>query len=225
MHPCIAYKGQWISGDPNHNSQHPWPGSHSMTISSSSSAPFVITTAFTSNPFGGNPALIVFLDPATVPFNVLHGISANFNQPMGCFVKPFAPLEPGQTEIHTDIQFVPVTGKDVGICGHGSLAAGKAILSLPEYKGKGIKAIHFRTVNNRGTITVRVLEGDRLEVELPASPPVPVSPEAKERVSALVNRAFGREVKINNVLEGGETFKHSEFLEAVYTHGNGRKLC
>jgi predicted PhzF superfamily epimerase YddE/YHI9 len=179
-------------------------------MAAASSAPFIVSTAFSTNPFGGNPALVVFLDPATVPFKTLHGISLNFNQPMACFVKPFGALEAGQTEIHTDIQFVPVTGKDVGLCGHGSLASAKAILSLPEYKEKGIEAIHFRTVNNRGTITVRVLGEDRLEVELPASPPVPVSSEAKERIADVVNRAFSREVKINSILEGGETFKHGQ---------------
>ncbi|KAJ3513115.1 hypothetical protein NMY22_g15138 [Coprinellus aureogranulatus] len=131
---------------------------------------------------------------------------------MGCFVKPFPALEAGQTEIHTDIQFVPVTGKDVAICGHGSLAAAKAILSSPEYKEKGIQAIHFRTVNNRGVITVRVI-GELLEVELPASPPVPVSREVKERISSIIDRAFGREVKINSVSEGGESFKHMVLVE------------
>lgn len=173
-------------------------------------APFTVATVFSSNPFKGNPAAIIFLDTDNVPFDVLAGISRNFNQPMATFVKPIEPLTPGQTTIHTPVRWVTATGKEVELCGHGSLAAAKAILSLPDIAGAGITEIQFQSTS-RGIVRVNVVEGGLLEMVLPAGLTTPVSSEEEQRISSIVNRAFGREVKVNYVARGADDFEYGEY--------------
>ncbi|KAJ2935393.1 hypothetical protein H1R20_g1701, partial [Candolleomyces eurysporus] len=180
-----------------------------MTIPS---APFTIATVFSSNPFGGNPAAIIFLDVDTVSFDVLRGIARNFNQPMAVFVKPIEPLKPGQTTIHTSVRFVTVAGNEVELCGHGSMAAAKALLSSPDVAGAGITEIQLQT-KTRGIVRVNVVAGGLLEMVLPVGLTEPVSSEDEQRVASTVNRAFGRDVKIKHIARGGEGFEHACLIE------------
>lgn len=185
----------------------------------SSSAPFTFAVAFSTNPFGGNPAAIVLLDPLTTSLETQHGLSLNFNQPMCVFVKPVEALEPGQTVIHTDIRFMPVSGNPVGICGHGSLAAAKALLSLPHIEGKGIQEIRFRALDDR-VIPVCVRDGGFLELELPAVETTPLSDDEAKRVREVMTRAFGREIKINYMGKGLKPLTHGTDVQKSSTVSN-----
>ncbi|KAF5323492.1 hypothetical protein D9611_005521 [Ephemerocybe angulata] len=178
----------------------------------SQSAPFTCVTAFASKPFEGNPAAVIFLDPLATPQKTLHGLALNFNAPMAAFVKPVEALQPGQTTIQTDIRFVTITGTSPALCGHGALAAAKALLACPNITGKGIAEIQFRTLNDQ-IITVWVRDAGFLELELPSSSATSLPKEEEERIRALVNRAWGRDVKVNHIAAGEGNFKHALMIE------------
>ena len=155
--------------------------------------------------------MVIFLDTDTTPLSILQGLSANFNQPMASFVKPIQDFRPGQKVLRTDIRYVASTGQEVPLCGHGSLAAAKAIVSLPEFIGQGIEEVQLKTTKGI-TVTIRVV-GELLEMELPAAQKLlPVEDSKEEKIRALVNKAFGRDVKVNKIMTGGEGFEIGEYL-------------
>ena len=175
------------------------------------SAPFTFANAFTSDVFGGNPAATVFLDTSKEPLEVLQGISKNFNQPMTTFVTPLSrQLRLGETVVAADVRFVTVTGVEVPICGHGSLAAAKALLGLPREASLEIKEIRFNTIKGV-VITIKVLPTGFLEMELPAAVLEPLPVDEHQRIVDIMNEAFGRELKINNVVRGAGNFSHGAF--------------
>ncbi|EAU83403.1 hypothetical protein CC1G_09097 [Coprinopsis cinerea okayama7 len=134
--------------------------STSRPSSGSGSAPFALLTAFSGTPFSGNPAAVVFLDPANTPRKALEGLAGNFNAPMIAFVgavddgsivnlggeggvgedtkKEDVGGEEGgrKTEgrrvvIKTSIRYLTYSGVEIPLCGHASVAAAGAILRLP----------------------------------------------------------------------------------------------
>ena len=187
-----------------------------MTSTSQSSAPFALFAAFTSSPFGGNPAVVVFLNLTETPLHVLQGLAKNFNQPMVAFVQPpTAQSFRANGTVRTAIRYITFTGAEVGLCGHASLCAATAILTLPEYQNLSrgsVGLVEFEALMAKRTVPVRVLEDGYLELGLPVAPPVKPSEEERGRVEAFVQRAFhtpgGWEVKIKEVLVGSGEFKH-----------------
>ncbi|TFK27896.1 Diaminopimelate epimerase-like protein [Coprinopsis marcescibilis] len=181
-----------------------------------SSAPFQLVTAFSSNVFCGNPAVVVFLDPDSVPPQTLKGISANFNQPMTAFVQPpEAPASSteGPITIRTRIRYVTFAGVDIRLCGHASLAAAHAIISSPSFRDLNVGLVEFVTHVDKLAVPVKVGSGGLLEMSLPAWRPEAFDDQERERISAIVAHAFGREISIVDVKSGGPNFKHGIIVE------------
>jgi PhzF family phenazine biosynthesis protein len=120
-------------------------------------------SAFTTNPFGGNPAGVCVLD-AWLPDATLLGIAANNNLAETAFTVPRG----------TDFElrwFTPTV--EIDLCGHATLAAASVLF---QERSIGGDRIHFHS--RSGLLTV-ACERDLLTLDFPARPPVPsAAPEA-----------------------------------------------
>ena len=150
--------------------------------------------AFSSHVFGGNPAAVVLLE-SWLPDKVLAAIAAENNLSETAFVIL------GANEIPLR-WFTPTV--EVDLCGHATLAAAHVLFR------------HFLPSANQLTFTTRsgnlvaVRDADRLTLDFPARPGVPVEVSA-QLVSALGVRP--REVYLARDLlqirpEGGKTRLH-----------------
>ncbi|KAH6913609.1 hypothetical protein BKA70DRAFT_726398 [Coprinopsis sp. MPI-PUGE-AT-0042] len=190
-----------------------------MSSTQQNAAPFALFAAFTSSPFGGNPAAVVFLDPVKTPLNVLQGLAKNFNQPMVAFVRP--PTEESFTDnrVRTTVRYMSHSGDDIALCGHASICAAAAILALPEFQNLSdikVKLVEFETFLGNRTVPVRVLENGQFELGLPLAPPIKPSADERQRIETFVQHAFrnsGREIKIVDVMVGPQGFEHALLVE------------
>ena len=120
-------------------------------------------SAFTSDPFGGNPAGVCALD-AWLPDSTLQGIAANNNLAETAFFVP----RNADFELRW---FTPTTEMD--LCGHATLAAAYVLFTERNWPPE---QIHFHS--RSGPLTVS-LSGDHLTLDFPARPAEPcAAPEA-----------------------------------------------
>ncbi|KAH8111893.1 Diaminopimelate epimerase-like protein [Phellopilus nigrolimitatus] len=139
---------------------------------------FAIVNAFTRSPFGGNPAVIVFLDAPLPDVDTYFKVAANFNQPIACFVFPATEAEkaggeiggavPEETETFRIRWFVSEV--EAPLCGHGTLATAHALFARPALNTP-----------------------ERVEIQLPMFDPVPVSETEFQRVKKVVAKAWRKE--------------------------------
>ena len=167
----------------------------------SKAAHFALVTAFTTNVNGGNPAAIVFLDPL-LPLDVLGKIARNFNQPITTIVSPTSDTSDNDKSITRHVRYMVSNGKEVAICGHGTLAAAKIIFTRLGPGQENVNTIHFRCVSGAKLVAIKREDGF-IEIELPSGVLVKVSSEEEPRLSSVVNKAFGREVLIKSIRRGG----------------------
>ena len=112
--------------------------------------------AFASRAFSGNPAAILLFDELPSE-DVLATIAAENNLPATAFLARDAS---GEADFHIR-WFSPTV--EIGLCGHGTLAAGYAML-----RESGSDCVSFATLS-AGNIEVRC-EGEAFELCLPALP-------------------------------------------------------
>ena len=93
-------------------------------------------------------------------------------------------------------------GKEVAICGHGTLAAAKIIFTQLGPGQENVNTIHFRCVSGAKLVAIKREDGF-IEIELPSGVLVKVSNEEEFRLTSIVNKAFGREVLIKSIGRGG----------------------
>ena len=125
--------------------------------------PYYEVSAFTTNPFGGNPAGVCSLD-AWLPDSVLQGIAANNNLAETAFTVPRGN--------DFDLRwFTPTIEMD--LCGHATLAA-----SFVLFKERGLRADEVRFHSRSGLLTVS-RENTQLTLDFPSRPAaVSATPEA-----------------------------------------------
>ena len=192
-----------------------------------SSVPFILVNAFSSDIAGGNPAAVVFLPEAfdtftsNFPEGILQTIAKNFNQPITSFLAPLpTPTHPLQNQ--------NASGREVGeadyairwftadrvipLCGHGTLAAARAILSKPDLaamlKGRSAKideqvdVLRFRTVTGEVVSAFRLPDTpnnsvEHIQLTLSEAPTVPISPtsELGVKIISALSRAFQKPVE------------------------------
>lgn len=116
-------------------------------------APFILFSSFTSNPANGNPVAVVSLPtpclpaPSTeYPTEKLQAIATNFNQPITAFISPLLSSKPGEKgKVDYAIRWFTINS-EIQICGHGLLAATKAILADPTFgEADNEKAFAFKS--------------------------------------------------------------------------------
>ncbi|THH11049.1 hypothetical protein EW145_g896 [Phellinidium pouzarii] len=184
---------------------------------------FAIINAFTRSPFGGNPALVVFLDAPLQDESAYLKITENFNQPIACFVFPSdesSPLE-ATTATFRVRWFAPKV--EAPFCGHGTLATTHAILSRPGLVSPHVRelrlaAMHGCVSSRRVTAPVPASgtgdgsAGERIEIELPAFDAVPVDDAEFARIKKAVAKALRKEdVQVNYIGVSGSGEAGSDF--------------
>ncbi|KAK7055613.1 Diaminopimelate epimerase-like protein [Favolaschia claudopus] len=179
---------------------------------------FQIHNAFTTNIFGGNPAVIIFLNEM-LPNDVLEKINANFNQPIVVYVSlptSDTPLPEGRARF--GLRWFGPTN-EVHICGHGTLAAAEAIFRRLDSK-KNITVLEFETLS--GILTAHRV-GDQISMELPAGSTIPASPEDEAAVAEIFAGALAKpSVKLNYVGYGGSGFVNYLLVEVDTTENLGQ---
>jgi PhzF family phenazine biosynthesis protein len=134
------------------------------------SIPLFQVDAFSSEPFGGNPAAVCLLD-APLPATTMQLIATEMNLSETAFVVPPAP--DGSRGLRW---FTPET--EVPLCGHATLATAHVLLRESAQPGP----LRFDTLS--GILVVHD-EGDGwLRMDFPADPPAP-SPPPKGLLEAL----------------------------------------
>lgn len=173
-------------------------------------APFNLLTAFSSSIHGGNPAAVVFLD-LNLEADTLAGIAHNFNQPITTFVSPVPLPSKNATVAAFGIRWFTSSKVEPPICGHGTLAAAKAVFDRPDLVSERVDTIEFHNPKG-GIMAARKVEGGFIEIKLPATTVEEVSPNEKTKLSEMLARAFGRTLAINYVGKGVKTFRHCKIL-------------
>ena len=103
-------------------------------------APFLFLSAFASNPDSGNPAAVVFLPSPCTSYQTerLQAIATNLNQPITAFISalPETSVDANTSNdagVHADFAIRWFTVEvETPLCGHGTLAAAKAIFTAPD---------------------------------------------------------------------------------------------
>ena len=191
----------------------------------SKEAHFSLVTAFTTNNtnvYAGNPAAVVFLDPH-LPLDVLGKIARNFNQPITSIVSSTSDASDNDKTITRHIQFMTSIGKEVAICGHGTLAAAKVLFTQLGPGQENVDTIHFRCVSGAKLDAIKREDGF-IEIQLPSTVPVNVSSEEEIRLTSFVNKAFGREVLIKSIRRGGPDVHHYCNCKYIQVYFNGRRM-
>lgn len=157
--------------------------------------PFTLVSAFTQDTFSGNPAAILFLDKPLSP-ETYQKIAANFNQPVTSFVYPSAtPSSSDGTVANYEISWNTPT-VPLRLCGHGTIAAAKSVLTRPELVGATLVcSMNFKAASGVVLTATRILQddGEWFEITLPAGETYQLSPEETDRISGVIRRAVGKE--------------------------------
>jgi predicted PhzF superfamily epimerase YddE/YHI9 len=159
--------------------------------------PFMLVNAFTQDAFAGNPGAVLFLDKH-LPSELHQKIAQNFSQPIIAFIVPSQTVseDDSTTEVASfDISWFSGTGAPIALCGHGTLAAAKAVFAYAGLvESSRIRSINFKA-ESRVVITALRLEesGEWFQIQLPAARLSPLSPDEEKRVSGIVRRAAGRD--------------------------------
>jgi hypothetical protein len=214
-------------------------------------APFLLLSAFTSSPDSGNPAAVVFLPSPVIsyPSEKLQAIATNLNQPITAFVSAL----PGTAaEVNTDedtgvqadfsIRWFTVS-VEIPLCGHGTLAAAKAIFATPDWaaqaNGKSKpngradgnaegeeNLLRFQTITGsivsarKTTFTLpkTTSEVEQIQISFPHAPTVPIVPAspAAAKVRSTLGKALKKsagEVDITYMGHGEGSFKDYLLIE------------
>lgn len=179
----------------------------------SETVPFTLLTAFSTKIDGGNPAAVVFIDLG-LPEDLFKNIAQNLNQPVTAFVSS-SPLPSNDKKVVSfDIRWFTPARYEIALCGHGTLAAAKAIFERADLVTKETQAVELHTFK-RGTMTARKLEGGSIEIQIPSANQVEVSPEEYARLTKVLYRAFGKEVAIKHIASSGKAFEHCELPKII----------
>ncbi|KAG6829109.1 hypothetical protein H0H92_005651 [Tricholoma furcatifolium] len=170
-------------------------------------APFVLLTAFSNTPNGGNPAAVVFTD-LTQPEDVFKNTAQNLNQPITAFVSsaPLSLSTCNPKSVAFSVRWYTPSRDETPLCGHGTLAAAKAIFERSDV-APDVEVVELHT-HARGVVKAIKREGGSLEIQLPALKSQQVFGEEFIRLSKVLNETSGRELAIEHIATGGKGFEH-----------------
>lgn len=160
---------------------------------------FALAVTFSSNPFGGNPAAVVFMD-LTQPDEVYEGIAKNLKQPMTAFVDAGEVQMPRTTAFR--IRFFLPYNAEVPVSGHALLAAAEVVFKNTS-TASDVNMLKFETQNGK-ILSARKGDDGSLEVRLPSGVPEEVSGKERTRLIPYINKAFDREVVIHYIGKGSK---------------------
>lgn len=158
-------------------------------------SPFVLVTAFTNDPFAGNPAAAIFLDHL-LPDETLGKIAQNLHQPVTSFILPSSAVSANAQTANFDIRWFTGGGGELPICGHGTVAAAKAVFTIPGLlDGSQVQVVEFKAPDGRVMRASRVIEDDEewFEILFPAAEIDPLNSQEEAKVADIIARATGRD--------------------------------
>ncbi|KAJ7146302.1 hypothetical protein C8R44DRAFT_598846 [Mycena epipterygia] len=170
--------------------------------------PFYLVAAFSTGPFQGNPAAVVFIDDE-LETETLMKISHNFNQPITSVVGPQIPSADDKVAAFNIRWFAAV--QEIALCGHGTMAAARAIFERGLIKDS-VEVIEFHTLT-AGVMRAYKIGGSCIEIRLPSTTVSEVSPEESLKITAALTKVFGREVSIKYIGAGGKGFESYVMVE------------
>lgn len=138
--------------------------------------PLYLIDAFTDRPFAGNPAAVCLPDSEPDP-KWMQSVAAEMNQAETAFLRP---RKDGDWDLRW---FTPVV--EVELCGHATLASAHALWSTGRVPRT--EAIRFHTLS--GVLTCK-LNGERIEMDFPAEPAMPVASPAEEALALGVTPIY-----------------------------------
>lgn len=178
---------------------------------STESFPFVLSTAFSSTFSGGNPAATVFIGDAKPSDETLGVIALNFTQPMITYISSPLPSTDNNTTAFDVRWFTPV-GKEVPLCGHGTIAAAGAIWDEHGMVPEDVDTLEFHAASG-AMLKVHRGDGRWYEIHLPAGDVEPVSEAEWAHLAGLVSKAMGKEVHVRFIGKGGKGFEYMVLIE------------
>ncbi|KAJ6601276.1 hypothetical protein DFH09DRAFT_1127334 [Mycena vulgaris] len=179
--------------------------------------PFYVVAAFSKGPFQGNPAAVVFIDEH-LETDTLMKIAVNFNQPITSVVGAQIPTTDEKVAAFS-IRWFSAGLKEVPLCGHGTMAAARAIFERGLVKDS-VEVIEFHTAT-AGVMKARKI-GTDLEIRLPSGVVAEVPSEKIPKVKEALAKAFGKEVSINYIGAGDKGFEHYLVVELDEQEGLGK---
>lgn len=174
----------------------------------STKAPLTLLTAFSSKFNGGNPAAVIFLE-TPLPTTTLEDIARTLGQPVVSFLSS-SPVPPkDKTTVAFGIRwFTP--SHEITLCGHGTLAAAKAVFIRPDLVTDEVDTLEFHTLT-QGIMRAQKVDGGLFEIEFPAAQQVEVVGEERAELHGRVVRMFGKEnLAIDYIGKGLNGFSHCE---------------
>ncbi|KAF8665415.1 hypothetical protein AX16_000434 [Volvariella volvacea WC 439] len=180
---------------------------------------YKLITAFSTDPNGGNPAAVVFLD-SPLPEQDYLNIAANLNQPITSFVFPPSRESDNPQTKRLAIRFFTSPGIEPSLCGHGTLAASKAVFGEPGYTTEETTAVEFET-KMVGIVRAEMHKDGIIEIKLPTTDLEPVSQEEFARLAQIIFAAFGNDVNIQHIARGQGSFE--KYLLVVFDEKDGLK--
>jgi PhzF family phenazine biosynthesis protein len=132
--------------------------------------------AFADRPFGGNPAAVCLLEDEPPSGQWMQDVATEMNLSETAFVRR-------DGDVYDLRWFTPAI--EVELCGHATLASAHALWS--EGHAATDRPILFRTRSGVLTCTMR---GNLIEMDFPATPPVPADPPAALLDALAVDPAY-----------------------------------
>ncbi|KAJ8472980.1 hypothetical protein ONZ45_g16468 [Pleurotus djamor] len=175
----------------------------------SRSLPYTLVTAFSTRLTGGNPAAVIYLNNDIPDDPILQGIANNLNQPIASFITTSLPTSDVNKAAFGIRWFA---SEEVPLCGHGTIAAAKALWTTPGMVDANVNTLEFHT--KLGAV-LRVSKGDGewLEMQLPSGTMEAAGAAESARIKELVSRAIGKEANVKFIGTGGKGFEHMLVVE------------
>ncbi|EJC98597.1 Diaminopimelate epimerase-like protein [Fomitiporia mediterranea MF3/22] len=144
---------------------------------------FSIVNAFSSSVFGGNPAVVLFLDAPLSNDDLYLKIAQNFNQPMACFVFPAetGETEPDETTVTFRIRWFTVSRESP---------------TMRTWNTCGRPCTPCATWSRSDTLTGAA---DRIEIEMPLFDAKSVEDSEFALIKGVISKAFRRDVKVKYI--------------------------
>ncbi|KAJ4472545.1 hypothetical protein C8J55DRAFT_563295 [Lentinula edodes] len=174
---------------------------------------YYLVSAFSNRPFGGNPAVVAFLDPNETSENILAEVAATFKQPMTAFLSNEPTFDADATVKRFCVRYFTAE-REASLCIHATLAAAKTIFQTARL-GEEVKLLEFVT-KTHGVVTARKVSDNPeswIEVELIKGDIAEVADAEKKRITDIVNEAFGKPLTIHHVAKGIGMYGHCLLIE------------
>jgi PhzF family phenazine biosynthesis protein len=165
--------------------------------------PFYVVAAFSTGPFQGNPAAVVFINEP-LETDTLMKIAANFNQPIMSVVGPQIPSADDSVAAFS-VRWFTASFHEIPICGHGTMAAARGIFERG-LVANSVEVIEFHTLTS-GIMRARKVGKDGIEIRLPSGTLTDLPSEESPKITAALVKAFGRDLKIKYMGIGSKEFK------------------